>query len=421
MPLLDTLTRRKFRDRLGHFLHPREHLTLPQQMKGREAQLRSMQDCFETRGAQAFIWGPRGVGKTSLGHTSCYAFSEDVELVGDVPCDRDLTFSDFLREIVRQAIEQGKVDLRSGAAKASFDLLGLSLSYTSDGKISEFEIRSTAHAAALLATIFGPEYYQGKQPVIIVDEFDTLQNEDTIRMLSGLIKQMSVQGSLLKLIFCGVARDLGELKVAHESVDRYIHAIELQPLSADAIFELITDVEREFEVSFTRGQQVRIAQISAGYPHFAHLILQNVLVKGHEAGFSGREIPADLFKQGVHLSAEQAATGLRRAYEIATRKGTDRYVEVLWAAANGAHLERQFKDVASDYRNIMRQRKGREELADDQQLRNHLNSLCKAPFGTVLRRRPPGWYEYTDPMFRSYVRMVAESEGIELGAESFRN
>ena len=53
---------------------------------------------------------------------------------------------------------------------------------------------------------------------------------------------------------------------------------------------------------------------------------------------------------------------------------------------------------------------------DGMQLRNALAALHKTGF---LKKSRAGWYEFVDPMFRSYVRMIAETEGIELSDESF--
>tara|TARA_R110002012_G_scaffold176846_4_gene341728 strand:+ start:2355 stop:3527 length:1173 start_codon:yes stop_codon:yes gene_type:complete len=390
-------------------------------MKGRELQLRSMLDCFQTAGAQAFIWGPRGVGKTSLGHTSCIAHDEYVEKVGDVPCDENLTFNDFILQVVRQAHSKGRISDRFKNLEAGLSFYGVGLTIKGALNSDNQNVRTTAQAADILTDAFNVKTFPYRKPVVIIDEFDTLENPETITLISSLLKQLSVAGSPLKFVFCGVAKDLTELKVAHASVERYVHAVELRPLTADAIIEIISDVEAEFGLRFSNGQKYRIAQIAGGYPHFAHLILHNVLINAYEDGYETNEVSTSLYKKGVHDSASQAATRLRQAYSTATQKGTDRYVEVLWAAANGPHLERQFKDILSDFRQIMTKRPEREGIGSDVNIRNHLNSLCREANGAVLRRRNPGWYAFTDPMFRSYVRMVADNEGIELGAESFRD
>jgi len=83
------LSRQDFRDLVNHALHPREEIDQPDQLKDRDAQLESLRDCFETPGAQAFIWGMKGVGKTSLAHTACEAHSDIVAKVAAVACEKD--------------------------------------------------------------------------------------------------------------------------------------------------------------------------------------------------------------------------------------------------------------------------------------------------------------------------------------------
>lgn len=233
----------------------------------------------------------------------------------------------------------------------------------------------------------------GKIPIVIVDEFDRLQNENTFQHLSDMLKQLSVVKSAVKFVFCGVTRDLNDLLDAHGSVERYIHGVGLTPLSHDAVWEIVKDIENEFSVDFERGQLLRIGQISSGYPHFAHLILKNVLMSLFENEIEESNISADIFREALNRSAEQAATRLRTAYENAVRKGTDRYIEVLFAVANSEHLTRQFKDILNDYERIMLRRPDRDgynvDKGNGQELRNALNSLKERG---VLRKNKSGWY-----------------------------
>ena len=175
-------------------------------------------------------------------------------------------------------------------------------------------------------------------------------------------------------------------------------------------------------MKFSRGQTLRIGQIASGYAHFAHLILKNIILRAYEAGFSNVDITSELYKEGIHSSAEQAAARFRNTYEKATKKGTDRYIEALWAVANDKHLDRQFKDIVHDYDYIMNKRPHRKgydtKKSNGVDLRNALNMLHKNGF---LKKGKTGWYGFSDPMFRSYVRMMAEKDDIELGDESFRD
>lgn len=224
----------------------------------------------------------------------------------------------------------------------------------------------------------------------------------------------------IKFVFCGVAANLNDLIGSHESVDRYLKAIELPPLLDGFIMEIVDYIALNFNVAMLKGQVTRIAQIACGYPHFAHVIMNEVLRTAYDKNDKSQEISAEIYREGVQKSARGAATRLQNAYDSATRKGTDKYIEVLWSLADGQLLDKQFKAICDDYFRIMQFRKGREIIEDEQQLRNHLNSLCAVSHGEVVKRGKVGWYRFTDPMFRSYVRMIAHNSDADLGEESFR-
>lgn len=414
--------RKEFRSRVDYLLHPSKHIELPNQLYGRRTSVHQMQDAFETSGSHPFIWGPRGIGKTSLGHTACEKFSEEVVLAAAVGCGKDTSFRELVDDIISDAVNRRPSFLKDSKFNASLRAFGIELSSEIKGVQSSGDQLSVNQATTLLDTVLSFSRYGEKTPVVIIDEFDRLKDASTFQQISDLLKQMSVVSSRLKFCFCGVTDDLGTLLSAHESVERYIYGVELQPLSHDSIWSLVADVEAEFEIKFDRGKKLRIGQIAAGYPHFAHLILKNTLLAAYDEGVENNSISNELFREGLNRSASQAATRLRTAYENAIRRGTDRYVEVLFAIANSEHMNRQFKDVIVDYDKIMEKRANREgydtSKNNAQDLRNAVNSLHKRGY---LKKGKSGWYQFEDPMLRSYVRLVAETEGIELSDDAFPN
>lgn len=412
--------RKIFRARLDHHIHPAQHIETSAQLKGRNRALSEMQDGIETAGTHPFIWGTRGIGKTSVAHTACEIFEDEVELCAVVACGKDTEFPELIADILSDSLRRRPSLARDKSLKGKFSALG----FTIEGQmlaITQAEVSFSPNQATNLITDTIKPTDIDKTPVVIVDEFDRLQNKETFQHLSDMLKQMSATGSPVKFIFCGVTRDLNDLLGAHESVERYIHGVRLSPLTHDAIWEIVKDVEDEFKVKFERGQLIRISQIAAGYPHFAHLILKNTLLSIFESGKTETNVSADIFRDALNRSAERAATRLRTAYENAVRRGTDRYIEVLFAVANSQHLIRQFKDIVDDYERIMLCRDDREGYDTDkkngQDLRNALNALKDRG---VLRRSKTGWYEFEDPMLRSYVRLMAQREGIELSDDTFR-
>lgn len=242
--------RRKFVDRLNHFVHPGEEISNPEQLKGRDGPMLLLRDAFETNGLNAFVWGLRGVGKTSLVHTSCNQFNDTVQLATAIACQRHSTYNELLDDLVRRLINDGKVDVKSSSTKAGLSAFGLSIEGTSKAVRDHIEIRSVNHGSDLLGTIMPADHATRRDWVVIVDEFDQLENIETIEFSTSLAKQISVDKRAVKFVFCGVASNLNDLIGTHESVERYIKAISLDPLSADHIIDISRFIAQNFEVRF---------------------------------------------------------------------------------------------------------------------------------------------------------------------------
>lgn len=414
-------TRKEFNDHLKQYVHPSEEISNPSQLVGRSEELDKLRDCFETSGAHAFVWGLRGVGKTSLVHTACSEHHSLVQLGAAIGCEKTSTKNGLMTDLYRRVVKSGKVDLDSSSSKAKLDVLGL-LTIEKGKKVSlpRIEVDSINHASDFLATIFEPDHLWQRDWLVIIDEFDQLEDQETIDFFTALAKQLSVDKVPVKFVFCGVASSLNDLIGSHESIDRYVRAVQLEPLLSGDILNIADNIANEFGITLSQGQRMRIAQIACGYPHFAHVIMMEILKECFEKKLEHSDLPAEYYKAGVQRSAKAAATRLQRAYENASRKGTDRYIEVLWAVADGQHLVKQFKSIKDDYERIIELRPDRVPFEKEQHLRNHLNLLCKGE-NAVLRRGKVGWYEFVDPMFRSYVRLKAHESGAELGDESFKD
>lgn len=414
------LERKEFVSLKKQYVHPSNEVSQPDQLIGRERDLNLVQNAFEREGSNIFIWGRRGVGKTSLAHSAIAKFSDVVHLGPAIACEERSTAASLFQDISRRAISKNNGILKNSSLKLKLEALGLSVEGQMGGFRPQTEISSVNQASELLGALFPSDFEKNRKIAIIIDEFDQLKERPTIDFLTSLAKQMSVDALDIKLIFCGVASNLDALIGSHESVGRYLSAVKLDPLSDDSIWHIVRNIVSEFGLSVPRGQLIRIGQIACGYPTFAHLIADEMLNAAFEEKLPGTEITQSIFNEAMRRAAASAATHLQGSYDAATMKGTDRYVEILWATANGQHIkERQFKDIRSDYHLIMKQRPGREEIEKDQTVRNHINALCTEANGSVLERLKTGWYRFRDPMFRGYVRMIAYNEGIELGDESF--
>lgn len=420
MSIFVELKRKEFAELKRQYVHPSSEVSQPNQLVGRDTSLNLVRNAFERQGSNIFIWGRRGVGKTSLAHSAIAKFEDIVRLGPAVACEHNSSIESLFKDIARRGLSSNSSLLKSSSFKMKLEVLGVSVEGQLGGVKGEVAIASVNQASELLSALFPSDFEQKRITAIIIDEFDQLKNRETIDFLTALAKQMSVDAVDVKLIFCGVASNLDALIGSHESIGRYISAVRLETLSDDSIWKIVVGIMEQFGLTLQRGQLIRVGQIACGYPTFAHLIADEILNVAFEQKFSESQITQEIFNEAMRRSAASAATHLQGAYEAATMKGTDRYVEILWAAANGPHIkERQFKDIKNDYHLLMQKRPGRDEIVKEATVRNHINALCTEANGSVLEKLKTGWYKFRDPMFRGYVRMIAYNEAVELGDESF--
>ncbi|MFC2966770.1 ATP-binding protein [Acidimangrovimonas pyrenivorans] len=202
------LERREFVALKRQYVHPANEVSQPNQLVGREQALNSVRNAFERDGSNIFIWGQRGVGKTSLAHTAAAKYSDIVALGPAIACEKNSSISNLFQDLARRAIAKDKSLLKNSSVKIKLEALGLSVEGQLGGFRPTTEITSVNQASELLGALFPSDFQNGKKTVIIIDEFDQLENQDTINFLTSLAKQMSVDALDVKIVYCGVASDL---------------------------------------------------------------------------------------------------------------------------------------------------------------------------------------------------------------------
>jgi uncharacterized protein len=227
MKSFSDLTRPEFVALKKQFVHPSSEVSQPDQLIGRDKTLNLMQSAFEREGANVFVWGRRGVGKTSLAHSAIAKFSDAVRTGPAVGCEKNSTPASLFQDISRRAIAANKSLLSNSSLKLKLEALGLSVEGQLGGFRPTTEISSINQASELLGALFPSDYERSRKTAIVVDEFDQLGEQSTVDFLTSLAKQMSVDGIDVKLVFCGVAANLEALIGSHESVGRYISAVRL--------------------------------------------------------------------------------------------------------------------------------------------------------------------------------------------------
>jgi uncharacterized protein len=411
------MTEDEFGQILGEVFSPARAITSIEFLKGREINLKEIARAFTSPGRHAFIYGDRGVGKTSLALTSAHIHQSSDASPICVSCDSDTTLFSLIKDIATTALAKQNLQIERTIKTISF-----SFKFLSGNKQKEImsgtppELETMNECVDIIRML---PHFHSNSPVIVIDEFDRIKNKKTKRQFAEFLKKISDSQCESKIIICGIATTLDELIDEHLSVARNLASIELKRLSHDGRWEIIEAAARRIGVEINRNMTIRIGQISDGFPHYVHLIGEKLLWAIFDDPLAVNIAKKRHFNTGVAAAVKEAEALPRVAYQKATEKYTDDYKEVLWALADGPHLRRQTSDTfAKSYLPIMAKREGRTVL-DKAKFSNRLNRLKTDSHAKILTPSGQGWYEYTDNIVRGYVRLKAQQENVEIGDAYF--
>ncbi len=405
----------EFKQILRENLTPAQAISNPQQLRGRESMLRKIDRAFNSPGMHVFIYGDRGVGKTSLAQSAAVLHqSSDADPIL-VACDPQVSFFKLVQDMVNHCVPVQQVGKKR--EKLSINVPGISyeLADAIEGRQVP-EPRSINDAISFMKYV---RRFHSKEPIIIIDEFDQLKSDGDKKYFADFVKQLSDQGVGIRLIFCGIGSSLEELIGTHLSTDRYLTPIELERLSHDARWEIITSAAEELRISVDKEYLVRIGQISDGFPYYVHLICEMMFWAIYDDPCLMDHCESPHFSTGVRGAVSNVQTSLRFVYDKATQKYSDDYQEVLWAVSDHVILRRQVSEIYDQsYLRIMKARPQRKTLRKEQ-FYNRMNALKTPRHGAILIAKGAGWYEFRENVVRGYVRLRAEDQGIKLGLDHF--
>lgn len=93
-----------FATRLNEVLTLSVPVRTPEKLFGREKQLETIQLALHSPGRHVFIYGDRGVGKTSLAHTAASLVQSSDNRPITVSCDHDSTLESVIESVMNQGM-----------------------------------------------------------------------------------------------------------------------------------------------------------------------------------------------------------------------------------------------------------------------------------------------------------------------------
>ncbi|MCK4343541.1 MAG: ATP-binding protein [Phycisphaerae bacterium] len=409
-PYLDYLAR------CEQAFRPFAPISLPDFFKGRADNVTSLQTELRTSGRQVAIYGERGVGKTSLAMLADFFARFNDETTHMVRCQVESTYDSIFEQLLLEAgLEYVPETIETEARRQG----GLAAGPAS---ITGAKSTRTRGRAIVSAQRLGPSLllrrFAEQEGLLIIDEYDRVQDKTTHTRLAETLKHFSDAASKTKIIVVGVAETLAELVGEHQSLTRCLAEIQLDRMTGDELSEIISAGEERAGVTFQEGVRQKIIALSDGFPFYTHLLSKYSADEAGRVLLDNPEAKPVVSEPEYRKALQKAVTGgeatLRDAYRtavITVKRKTEMYKNVLWAVAYSQSHEVQVQEIADNIGLLTGKRPRHEGLS------NYLGPLTKPEKKEVLVRVRQGYYKFANPLMRAYIRLILEEHNISLGGQ----
>ena len=358
---------------------------------GRESQLSDVMGAVGQSGQHAILFGERGVGKTSLASLAheFWAYVQRDTNICAVRCNCASadTYQSVWQEIAQLISDQfEKQGERLPSGETWLELYS-----------DIVEGGATTHKVRRFLDLTGKTF------IIVIDEFDQVEDQETIQEFSNTIKALSDFLVPATIILVGVADTVDDLIENYSSIERALRQVRMPAMSTD---ELVQIVERGYGLAGLKAKKdvlERIGRMSQGLPHYAHRI-------GQESGF------AALDRRSIEVDYEDVDVGVNRAIELTNETIRTSYAKAI-SSPQAGNLFRQVilacamaKDDDLGYFAAADVRRPLAHITKKDygipQFVGHLKKFCTPAKGDILEVEGEDWsrrYRFRTPLLRPYV------------------
>lgn len=408
-----------FMQKMHKVLRPTGPVVSMDLLFGREKHVADLEMALYATGRHAFIYGDRGVGKSSLAQSLAFKLQEENDpiLVG---CEPTSTFSSVMRDILYRGAPEGK-KIESEGWGFGFNVTGIggvNASRNQKHANEKLDIDTVSSAVRALQYL---EKVHSVKPFIVIDEFDQISSDEERSKFGALIKQLGDQACNVRIIFTGIGDSLVTLIGGHKSSERQIHQVRLENLPWNGRFSIIDNAFGEFGLEVEDTVRFKIAGLSDGFPSYIHLICEKILMTCYTSQKNCDYVDFPLFISGLNDAVDSVAETLRQDYTLATEGRDESFKHILWAMADMADLTRHKTHIIESYVKICASIPV--SPLDKDAFNRRFTALRKSAYGEVIvpgLGNRPSWFRFRENMLRGYVRMRAEQHGVPLDFQHYR-
>jgi len=366
---------------------------------GRKDEVRKIIETLDTPGLHFLLYGERGVGKSSLGNIVINLIIE--KLYKDCTflrrCDKETTFEELFEESLKSIniniYEMSSINIDKSGGKIGLDFKIANISANGGTE------RQITYKPNTVSPSFVAQKLSNKDGVLFIDEFDSL-SLIVKEKVGEVIKLLSDNQSPFKLLVVGIGNSIVDLLAGNASITRNVRQIKLNRMTSSEISEIIINGSKKINLTYEPDVIKKIVEISAGYPHFAHLLALKsgeICIKKDQ-----NKVIMDFLIESISSAVDDSEEYLTYSWN-STMQGvsSELYMQILIACSSITSNEIRAKELRQQLKLMF-------NINTEQNILNqYLKRLVADDESHILHRIAKGVYRFSDPRMPSFVKIQA--------------
>lgn len=228
---------------------------------GRKEQVKDVVTGALQAGRHIILYGERGVGKTSLAKVISEILSNSgVQVLnsGTINCDVTDNFSSLWHKIFRELSVVLEAKQVGFSTDKSLEKVCLE-NFLPNKKVSPDDVRYVLSRLPKESEI-----------LILIDELDTLKDQETTNLLANTIKNLSDHAVNVTLLLIGVAESVSELIAEHKSTERALVQVPMPRMSKPELVHILETRLPILKMTIKEDAKEWITESSRGLPYYTH-------------------------------------------------------------------------------------------------------------------------------------------------------
>lgn len=227
---------------------------------GRSKEIEAISDAIELHRSHVYIYGTRGVGKTSMALVFRSLAAQAGYRTAYVSCGRNSSIDSIFRSV-------------AATIPRRFDRYFVSSKSDRDEAESFADLVHGPLTPQAIGELFARVV--GTRLVVVLDEFDRIEDESVIKDVSEILKVLSDQNAPVSLIIVSTGEDDDRLASEHPSISRLLFKLHVQLMSADAISRTLETLSSAADIAMSREVITEIVVLARGNPYLTKLVALN--------------------------------------------------------------------------------------------------------------------------------------------------